>query len=88
MNENLLKCQVFPGMFSDELAVRYPRSGATTTYVNSFFVPREKVVGLVGDSGPAQLKVQVLREGGTAWAVIPSETQPAIVVDDADLSAV
>ena len=40
MSEKLLACEVFPGMFSDELAVRYSAKSS----VASVFVPKDSVV--------------------------------------------
>ena len=41
MRESFLKCFVASGMFSDELAVKYPAQNIESTRVNSFFVPKK-----------------------------------------------
>ena len=84
MSEKLLSCAVFKGMFSDELAVRYPPQDREGTQVSSFFVPRDHVLGQ--QDGFGRVRVKVYREGGTVLAVLPNENATVIPVDDADLS--
>ncbi len=78
MSEGWLKCQVFKGMFSDELAVNY-RDKA------SVFVHKNEVKRGAGEEG--QVRVHYFRSNGTTWAVLPSEDQSVIVVEEADLVA-
>ncbi len=78
--ERWLRCRIFKGMFSDELAVQYapPHSNST-----SVFVPKELVEGSV--DGEGRVKVRVFHEGSNAWAVLPTENQMIIAVNEADL---
>lgn len=75
MFEKWLKCNVFKGMFSDELAVQY-RSV-------SFFVPKDQVN--IQENQNGKVKVLVFRDGETSWAILPSENRSIILVDEADL---
>lgn len=84
MNEKLLSCGIFKGMFSDELAVRYPPKDREGAEVISFFVPRDHVIGQ--HDGIGSVRVQVYREGKTVLAILPTENATVIPVDDADLS--
>lgn len=80
MSERYLKCHVFKGMFSDELAVKVnSKQGGEP----SFFVPKELVKGEVDREG--SVRVRVFHKGQTAWAVIPDEQQTAVPVDEAEL---
>lgn len=78
-----LKCFVFKGMFSDELAVKVSELQGQEA---SFFVPKSLVRGDVDQEG--KVKVRVYREGSTAWAVLPTENRAAIPVREADLVSV
>jgi hypothetical protein len=79
MVEAWLKCVVFKGMFSDELAVKYqPRRGDPS----SFFVPREKVQG---EEGEGKLRVTVFKKDDVSWAILPTENRTIIPIDEADL---
>jgi len=77
MSEKLLACEVFPGMFSDELAVRY----SAKTSAASVFVPKASVVSIDGSF----VRVNVFKDGATTWAVLPNETRTIIEVDADDL---
>ncbi len=83
MSDGWLRCRIFKGMFSDELAIAYTskRDGKEA----SFFVPKSQVVGDI--DAPGKVKVRYFRQGNTAWAVLPTDYQTAIPVDDADLLA-
>jgi hypothetical protein len=79
MWEAWLKCVVFKGMFSDELAVKYqPRNGDP----RSFFVPKAKVKGTEGEG---QLQVTVFKKDDVSWAILPTENRTIIPIDEADL---
>src|SRR5882724_8251700 len=78
MSEQWLRCRVVKGMFSDELAIRSPPQG--TTSVTSVFVPKEMVHGEVDHVG--KVRVRVFRQDDSAWAVLPSEQQLAIPIDE------
>ncbi len=78
MTTGLLRCRVYKGMFSDELAIKYKNDDR----VSAFFVPRDKVVGFDNESG--NVVVQVFRKNGKAWAVLPTETQSVITIREAD----
>jgi hypothetical protein len=80
MTEQWLKCRVYKGMFSDELAVKVSSLKGNDT---SVFVPKAAVEGVVDDEG--KVRVRVFREGKTAWAVLPTETRTTIPVREADL---
>src|SRR5947208_1440042 len=64
MNEQLLACLVYSGMFSDEVAVKY-KSKHMNSPVSSF-VPKDRVVGQPSDTeSPGKLRVTVFRDKGT-----------------------
>jgi hypothetical protein len=79
MTQGWLKCRVFKGMFSDELAVT---CGGT-----SVFVPKENVNAASAEGGAVDGSVHVrfFREGKTVWAILPAESQPIVQIDEADL---
>lgn len=79
MTQGWLKCRVFKGMFSDELAV--------TCGETSVFVPKENVNAASPEGGPVdgQVHVRLFKEGKTMWAILPAESQPIIQIDEADL---
>jgi len=81
MSERWLRCNIVKGMFSDEWAIvyRFKQQGKEA----SFFVPKDQVVGAVDSEG--KVKVRVFRQGDTSWAVLPTEYQESIPVDEADL---
>ena len=78
--ERWLACRVDQGMFSDELAVTYP---ATGTWQKSVFVDRSAVRGEIGDVG--QVRVALLRKGGSIIAVLPSPERDIVYVDPGDI---
>ena len=82
MADQWLKCNVFKGMFSDELAVKVRQ---TEGGFAAFFVPKSLVEGSIDHEG--KVRVRVFHEGPTAWAVIPAENAPTIPVEEADLLA-
>jgi hypothetical protein len=89
VSENLLNCIVVRGMFSDEYAVKYPtKSVDSMTQVSSFFVPRSEVTHVSTETGIGTVRVRVLREGQNVWAILPTETESIILVNDADLSTI
>jgi hypothetical protein len=79
MREQFLKCQIYKGMFSDELAIKVTSKRGDT----SFFVPKNLV-----QESRGTVKVRVYREGQTSWAVLPDENQTAVPVHEGDLLAV
>jgi hypothetical protein len=79
MREQFLKCQVYKGMFSDELAIKVSSKRGDA----SFFVPKNLV-----QESEGRVKVRVYREGQTSWAVLPDENQTAVPVEEGDLLAV
>ena len=80
MSEKLLKCSIFKGMFRDELAVKCTRKSGSPM---SVFVPKDRVRGEVNQEGTVE--VQVFRDGGAAWAVLPSTDRATIPVSESDL---
>jgi hypothetical protein len=83
MSEKWLRCRVYKGMFSDELAVEYSGRGNPKV---SVFVPKETVQGNIDEEG--KVKVTVFHEGANAWAVLPNDQPMVISVDESDLIAV
>lgn len=80
MSNGWLKCGIFKGMFSDEVAVKVSSAQGDDT---SFFVSREKVVGAV--NGEGKVRVRIFREGDIAWAILPTENAVTIAVRESDL---
>lgn len=76
-----LSCHLDKGMFSDEVAVTYPRSGPVK---KSVFVPRVSVRGNVGENGA--VRVIIIRSSGKMMAVLPSSRQDVVVITEADVS--
>ena len=81
MSEQWLNCLVTKGMFTDEVVVIYAYGGRKW----SAFVPRERVA-LIAD-GHGRVRVTVFQSGGASWAVLPSEDQTVIEIDERDLVA-
>lgn len=79
--ERWLSCLLDKGMFSDEIAVTYPRSGPIK---KSVFVPRVKVRGKVGEGGT--VRVVIIRASGKMMAVLPSSCRDVVVIAEADVS--
>jgi len=80
MTKGLLKCSIFKGMFRDELAIKCTRRSGSKI---SVFVPKDRVCG--GVNGEGEVNVQVFRDGGAAWAVLPSSDRATIPVNESDL---
>ena len=79
-----LRCQLNPGMFSDEVAVTYPVEGRT---ICSVFVPRSDVRGEPEANGVGTVRVNVLRlEGKRLAAVLPTNDRAVVAVQENDLS--
>ena len=79
-DDRWLRCKVFQGVFSDEVAVRVsPKEGDEIAFV----VSRNEVVG--DHDQPGKIRVRVYREGPIAWAVLPTENHMIIPVNDSDL---
>ena len=79
--EKWLECQIDKGMFSDEMAVTYPASGAAQ---KSVFVSATAVRGMAGQRG--KVKVRVIRLDGSFMAILPSSTQDIVSVSEQDVS--
>ena len=80
MKDAWLRCKVFKGMFSDEVAIKYWLKGGDS---QSVFVPRSLVTGELEQDG--LVKVQVFRQGDNSFAVLPTEYRDNILVRDEDL---
>lgn len=76
-----LACILDKGMFSDEVAVTYPRDGAPK---KSVFVPKHRTIGSPGASGKVQ--VVVVSRNNRVYAVLPSAESDLVEVDSIDLS--
>ena len=83
MFERWLRCRIFKGMFSDELAIQIVQRGDPQEL--SVFVPKDKVQGKVDAEG--RVRVRVFHQGNLAWAVLPMESQTTVPVDESQLSA-
>jgi hypothetical protein len=83
MFEKWLRCRIFKGMFSDELAVQIMQKGEPQEF--SVFVPKDKVQGRIDAEG--RVRVRVFHRGDVAWAVLPTENQTTVPVDESQLSA-
>lgn len=77
--QSWLKCKVHKGMFSDELAVAVD----TLSGDASFFVPRDDVMGSVGQEG--RVRVHVFEEGGATWAALPGGADAVVAIRTVDL---
>ena len=84
MSEQWLRCDIFKGMFSDELAIKYSPPGST--YPVSVFVPKDLVQGDL-TQGRGQVKVMVFRRGESSWVVLPSSQRTEIPVSESDLAS-
>lgn len=80
MSERWLKCRIFRGMFSDERAVQFFSKNGETA---SAFVPESSVRGQV--DGQGMVRVLVFQEESTAWAMLPTEDQLFLPVQEGDL---
>ena len=81
MIDCFLKCRVYKGMFSDEVAVAIRSTHGQT----SFFVQRDCVRGEL--NGEGEVRIRLYRDGATAWAIIPDENQTSVTVHDRDVVA-
>jgi len=79
MSEKWLKCQVFKGMFSDELAILYSFGGSKV----SVFVQKDLV--FVDSDQEGRVRVRVFERGGVSWAILPSAQSAVVPINDADL---
>src|ERR1700677_3469821 len=80
MSEVWLRCAVFHGVFSDEVAVRVlPKEGEAIAFV----VARSQVVGDPDHDG--KVRVRLYRKGRSVWAELPTENRAVIPVDEANL---
>ena len=78
--EAWLDCQLDKGMFSNEVAVTYPSTGA---WKKSVFVPQELVQGKIGSRG--KVRVGVLRRQGKLFAVLPNSQRDIVEVAESDV---
>ncbi len=78
--ERWLSCRIDKGMFSDELAVTYPATGEQQ---RSVFISNSEVQGHPGQTG--KVRVTLVRENGTLFAVLPSSDRDVVTVREADL---
>ena len=80
MEEAQINCIVYPGMFSDELAVELGGS--------VFFVPSSNVI-VDGDPDKdgiqGRLKVQVMEYEKKWWIVVPSDNRPELPIEHSEL---
>jgi hypothetical protein len=84
MIEQWLLCEIFKGMFSDELAIKYLPVGSTNPV--SVFVPKNLVEGDI-NLGKGKVLVSVFSRGENKWAVLPSSQRTEIPVKDSDLAS-
>lgn len=84
MEERWPRCEVGPGMFSDELTVRI-RTGNDED-ARSAFESKDAVDANPG-AREGRVRVRAFWSGSSWWAVLPSEDQEALPVGAADLSA-
>lgn len=75
-----LKCLVRKGMFSNERYVVFHMIDGEEA---SFFVPLTAVQGEVDHEG--SVAVDVYRDKGKLWAVLPTDYRVNVVVNEADL---
>lgn len=80
MEKKRLKCRVLKGMFSNERAVVVYLMNGTKS---SAFVPASEVRGEVDRDG--DVSVDVFRDGGSVWAVLPTEYRDTLPVRELDL---
>ena len=76
-----LVCRIDKGMFSDERAVTYPADGEQQ---KSVFVSDSAIQGQPGQTG--KVRVTLVRENGTLFALLPSSDQDIVTVREADLA--
>ena len=79
MEKKRLKCHVLKGMFSSERAVVFLVNGKKS----SAFVPASEVRGEVDRDG--DVNVDVFRDRGSVWAVLPTEYRETVPVNEHDL---
>lgn len=80
MSDMWLRCSVFQGVFSDEVAVAIsPKEGDSVAFV----VARSQVVGNPDQAG--KVRVRLFRQGESVWAELPTENRTVIPVNEADL---
>lgn len=87
MIDRWLNCRIGPGMFSDEYTVTVEPKLSKGTEVRSLFVEKGLVEPMNGDGSKGRVRVQVFRRDATLWAILPTEDQLAIPVDEVDLVA-
>jgi hypothetical protein len=82
--EKWLTCKLDRGMFSDEVAVTYP---PTEHWQKSVFVPSTCVRNWEPNDTKheGEVKVVVLVQDGSVYAVLPSPQRDIVRVNDADL---
>ena len=75
-----LKCRVLKGMFSSERAVVVSLPNGRKS---SAFVPSSEVRGDLNCDG--DVCVDVFRDGGVVWAVLPTDYRETVPVQENDL---
>jgi len=80
MEKKRLKCHVLKGMFSSERAVVVLLLNGKKS---SAFVPANEVRGEVDRDG--EVNVDVFRDRGAVWAVLPTEYRETVPVNEQDL---
>ena len=78
VSQHWLECQLDKGMFSDEVAVTYPRDGPM---MRSVFVPSSAVSGQAGGKGKVRIVVR-WKKGENVLAVLPSPEQDVVMVSE------
>ncbi len=81
MSRGWLKCTVTQGMFSDERAIAYSRY-ASQPYEYSVFVPAT----LVREQEPTAVSVNIIRDNGHTYVVLPDDVRTVIPVNPDDLT--
>jgi hypothetical protein len=88
MQDKWLKCEVGPGMFSDEyvVTIKLGIELMSETSVCSRFVAKEFVKHELHNA-VGLLRVRAFQQNAKWWAVLPTEDQEAILVGDSDLTS-
>lgn len=83
IEKKMLKCQIRKGMFSSERVVKVALQGGSLT---SVFVPSGAVEGDIGTDG--SVKVGVFNDKDGTWAVLPTEYQDIVPINQIDLVSI
>lgn len=74
-----LRCEIVKGMFSDEVTVVIRSQDGEEI---SAFVPRDRV-----EEKERRVLVQVFKNGGGKFAVLPNESQTVVGINESELVA-